>query len=62
MKDIIFKIKVYFKEYCTFYIGFSDWKEQIWDEDLDESSCCDGDMCCCGGRTLRQNLIENLKS
>ena len=61
MKDKILKIKIYLSEYMTFYTGFLDWKEQIWDTDLDETNCCDGNMCCCGGRTLRDNLKANLQ-
>lgn len=61
MKDKIYKIKIFFKHYLTFYIGFQDWKEQVWESSLDEETCCSGYMCNCGGRTIRQNFRENFK-
>jgi len=32
--------------------AFDDWKESIWDKDLDSYYCCDGAECCCGGATI----------
>jgi len=56
MKDKILKIKILFSRYTYFPIAFKEWKEDIWDIDLDERVCCSGDMCNCGGETLRENI------
>lgn len=32
---------------------FSDWRRDIWRNDLDTHYCCDGRECGCGGMTWR---------
>lgn len=55
MKDKLLKIKILFTRYF-YYIDFKQWKEDVWDQDLDEEICCSGQMCCCGGETYRDNF------
>ena len=60
MKDKILKIQHLFKRiYYDFIYDYNDWKENLWDRDLDENDCCDGRECGCDGRTVRQNYIKD---
>lgn len=37
------------------------WKDDIWPRDLDETYCCDGRECGCGGVTVREaHLTEKM--
>jgi len=36
--------------------AFCEWKAEIWDKDLDERFCCDGQMCGCGGSTVGETF------
>jgi hypothetical protein len=56
MKDKLLKIKILFTRYIFFPVAFKEWKEEIWDTDLDDPICCSGNMCCCGGETNRENF------
>lgn len=57
MKDFRFKIK------CLFYAikyAIEEWKEHVWDVELDEQVCCSGKStvypCGCQGVTYRQQV------
>ena len=53
MKDIIFKLSYLIPMVLQ---GFTDWKEQIWDLELDSAVCCGGRDCGCQGSSHRQEL------
>lgn len=60
MKNIALKIYELIRRLTlgTIYgaiMDYRDWKEELWDRDLDENDCCDGRECGCSGRTVRQN-------
>jgi len=54
MQDKLLKIKIFFTRYL-FFIDYTDWKEQVWQSNLDDFVCCNGNMCCCNGETYREN-------
>lgn len=56
MKEKLLKLRLLFTRY--FYCGFDfeGWKEEVWEVDLDDYVCCSGQMCCCWGKTNRQNF------
>jgi len=51
MKDFILKLKILYRMVMNTY---DDWKELIWTHDLDESYCCDGKECGCGGMSIKE--------
>ena len=50
MKDLIFKLKILVFMLMSEY---RNWKEYVWEHDLDEYDCCGGNECMCGGQTIR---------
>lgn len=59
MKDKVKKIKILFNHFLFPHIlalgyMFDEWKELVWDCDLNEELCCSGQMCSCGGHTIRE--------
>jgi len=50
MKDTITKLHILYIHIVSTY---EEWKEHIWNNDLDSYFCCNGDMCGCGGETVR---------
>jgi hypothetical protein len=58
MKDLITKLKILS---MLFRGAFDEWKEQIYQDDLDRPYCCSGYDCGCGGMTIRElySMEEN---
>ena len=55
MLDTLLKIKILFTRYF-YYINIKDWREEVWEKDLDDLMCCGGGMCGCCGETYRENF------
>lgn len=52
MRDVITKLMILRDMLCAAY---GEWKQGVWDRDLDALWCCDGkECCCCGGSTVRE--------
>lgn len=60
MKDNYLKIKeLVLRIIYSVKCDYEDWLENVWKRNLDELDCCDGNECCCCGRTVRQNYIHD---
>ena len=57
MMDIAFKIKVLFWFMSQ---AFKEWRVEIWRKDPDSRYCCNGNLCCCGGRTIRETYDDDM--
>jgi len=59
-RDFTFKMKCLTYE---IYYAYINWKEHVWDVELDEQVCCSGrstvDPCGCEGVTHRQQIDWN---
>ena len=53
MKDVLFKLSYFFPYLIQ---GILNWKEQIWDIELDSQICCSGRDCGCRGSSHREEL------
>ncbi|MCG7932327.1 MAG: hypothetical protein N0E44_20090 [Candidatus Thiodiazotropha lotti] len=51
MADFLFKIKL-----LWWFVdeAIRNWRNEVWQRDLDERYCCDGNECACGGVTVRE--------
>ena len=51
MADTLFKLRI-----LRAFLDetFTSWRDQLWDKDLDDRYCCDGNQCCCGGASIRE--------
>ena len=58
MKDILMKLRIllYF-----IFDGMKMWKKEVWQRNLNEHFCCNGDMCGCQGISVREEWEYNLK-
>lgn len=55
MIQLFRKLKILF----GFLTGaFANWKTEVWIRDLDESYCCNGRECGCGGSSVGQVFGE----
>jgi len=50
-KDIITKLITL---YWFLRGSYGEWKENVWERDLDRPYCCDGYMCGCQASTVRE--------
>lgn len=51
MNDILDKIAIL---KMLLRSAFDQWRNEIWEHDLDQPYCCDGRECGCGAMTLRE--------
>ena len=51
MGDFIFKLRVL--RYLL-SAAFDEWRDSIWNRDLDSQYCCDGRECGCAASTVRE--------
>lgn len=51
MVDFVTKIRILI---MLLHSTFDEWKNQIWNNDLDTPYCCSGRDCGCGGMTYRE--------
>lgn len=58
MKDIVFKLKLLHWFFCD---AFQDWKQRVWEKDMDEPYCCNGNECGCYAVTNRE-MYENMRT
>ena len=54
-KDIFLKLRI-----LTIFLLFAwhDWCTEIWYKDLDSHYCCNGNMCACGGVSVREIYVK----
>jgi hypothetical protein len=60
MKDFLFKLfilRIILKDGITG--AFEYWKSEIYHKDLDQHTCCDGQLCGCRGMTIREEWSIN---
>lgn len=58
MEDRIFKIKI-----LVWFISdaINNWKETVWQTDLDRQYCCNGRECGCQGVSTREVYNDMIK-
>lgn len=59
MNDIVFKISLLRLFFCQ---AIDEWRQEIFNRDLDDRYCCDGRECGCGGATVREMYTTDHKN